>query len=276
MYAALEKLGTLGRFFIFLIDIVKCRSTIRELAKSDFKHKYLGSYLGIVWAFAQPVITILIFWFVFEVGFKASPVKDYPFILWLSTGMIPWFFISESIMNATNSIMEQNFLVNKVVFRVSILPLVKILSALYVHIFFVFFLIFIFVLYGYNPDIYALQVFYYAFASIVLITGLSWLTSSIVIFVKDLFQIVIIVLQFGFWMTPIFWSINMIPESYQRWIRLNPVYYIVHGYRNAFIYKRWFWEEADLTIIFWSTAAVAFILGALIFRRLRPHFADVV
>ncbi len=65
------------------------------LAKHDFRSKYFGSYLGLVWAFVNPIVTISIFWFVFEVGFKAKPIDDYPFILWLMAGMIPWFYFAE-------------------------------------------------------------------------------------------------------------------------------------------------------------------------------------
>jgi len=120
----------------FIQDLIKSRNLIFGLAKRDFKIRYLGSYLGIIWAFVQPMVTICIFWFVFQMGFKSGPVNDYPYILWLLSGMIPWFFVSESITGASTAIVDNSFLVKKVVFRVSILPLVKILSALFVHLFF--------------------------------------------------------------------------------------------------------------------------------------------
>ena len=124
-------------FFNFLLDLYRNRGLILQLTIRDFKSRYLGSYLGLLWAFIQPVITILIFWFVFEVGFKSAPVGDSPFILWLMTGIIPWFFISESLASGTGSVVENSYLVKKIVFRVSMLPVVKLLSALVVHVFFV-------------------------------------------------------------------------------------------------------------------------------------------
>ena len=247
-----------------------------ELAKKDLQTRYLGSYLGILWAFVQPAVTILIFWFVFQVGFKSAPVDDFPFILWLLCGMIPWFFFSDSVLGGTNSVLENSYLVKKVVFRVSILPLIRILSSLIVHIFFILVIFLLFLIYGYTPSIYSLQVFYYLFCMLVLILGLSWITSSLVIFLRDLGQIIAIVIQFGFWLTPIFWSFKVMPEKYHFMFKLNPVYYIIEGYRDSFINHAWFLHHYNLTISFWSITLVIFTTGILLFKRLKPHFADVL
>ncbi len=263
-------------FYWFIEDILKSRQLIFELAKKDFKSKYLGSFLGIIWAFIQPTITILIFWFVFQVGFKAMPVDNFPFILWLMCGMIPWFFFSESITLATNSIIDNSHLVKKIAFRVSILPIIKILTALFIHVFFILFLILMFLIYDYQPDIYYIQLIYYLFCTIFLVLGVSWVTSSLVVFLKDIGQIVNMLLQFGFWLTPIFWSLNMVPEKYYFLIKINPFYYIVEGYRDSLIYHKWFWQHAHLTPYFWFVVVFFLMLGAIMFRRLRPHFADVL
>lgn len=246
------------------------------MTKRDFRQRYLGSYLGILWAFIQPMITVLIFWFVFQVGFKSMPVDNFPFILWLVCGMFPWFFISDSISSATNSIIESSFLVKKIVFRVELLPIVKIMSALVVHIFFVGILFLMFAYYGYSISIYNLQILYYFFAMICFSLGISWLTSSLTVFLRDVGQFVAMLLQFGFWFTPIFWSLKIIPEEYQEILQLNPMYYLVEGYRQSFIYKEWIWEHFELTIYFWTITAIVMFIGAWSFKKLRPHFADVL
>lgn len=269
-------MGYIKQFFVFLKDIVQSRKLIFELTKNDFRKRYLGSYLGILWAFVQPVITIAIFYFVFQVGFKSKPVGNFPFILWLMSGIVPWFFFSESLANATHAVVENTFLVNKVVFRVSILPIIKILSALVVHLFFLVVTFVMFAIFGYLPNIYSLQVIYYLIASILLVLGLSWITSSLVVFMRDVGQAVAVGLQFGFWVTPVFWSFKIIPAKYQIFLKLNPMFYIVEGYRNTFIYHRWFWENPGLTVYFWGVTLVLFGLGAIVFRKLRPHFADVL
>lgn len=269
-------MNSLLQFFAFLKDIWRSRELIFELTKKDFQVRYLGSFLGILWAFIQPTVSILIFWFVFQVGFKAAPIDNIPFILWLISGMLPWFFFSDALSSATMTIVESSYLVKKVVFRVSILPIIKILAALFVHAFFIGLMLAMFMFYGYVPTLYAVQLLYYIFASIVLLLGLTWITSSLVIFLKDVGQIVGMLLQFGFWLTPIFWSIKSIPIEYREVLQMNPLYYIVEGYRNSMIYHRWFWEDPLLTVWFWVITLIIFVLGAMLFRRLRPHFADVL
>lgn len=263
-------------FLLFIIDIVKNRKLLWELTKKDFKQRYLGSYLGILWAFIQPTITVLIFWFVFQVGFKTMPVENFPFILWLICGIFPWNFFSDSLNTATQSIIGNSYLVKKVVFRVSLLPMVQILSALVVHLFFLGVIFAMFAIYGYMPSIYNLQIIYYLFALICIIFGLSLITSTLVIFLKDIGQIVAMILQFGFWSTPIFWHYTIIPVQYQWIIKCNPLFYITEGYRNSFIYHRWFWEVGYTNIGFWMITLLIMFFGVYLFKKLRPHFADVL
>jgi len=247
-----------------------------SLTKNDFKQKYLGSYLGIAWAFIQPLITVLIFWFVFQVGFKSQPVNDVPFILWLIAGMFPWFFFADAISNATNAVVENSYLVKKIVFKVAFLPLIKIFSALIVHLFFILFMYGLFMVYGYSFDIHWLQAFYYLGAMVVLILGLSYITSAVVIFFKDMGQIVAMFLQFGFWMTPIFWTMGMIPDRFHWLLKLNPLVYIIEGYRDSMINHIWFWEKPMMGLYFWVVALGLLALGFSTFRKLKPHFADVL
>ena len=257
-------------------DIVINRKFLWQMMIRDFKQRYISSYLGILWAFIQPTVTVFIFWFVFQVGFKSTPVNNFPFILWLVCGMFPWFFLNESIQSATNSIVESAFLVKKIVFRVELLPIVKIISALVVHGFFIVVLFLMFAIYGHFPSIYNLQIIYYLFAMICLATGISWLTSALTVFVRDIGQFVAMMLQFGFWGTPIFWNLKVIPEQIQPFLKLNPAYYLIEGYRQSFIYKEWFWEHLHLTIYFWLVTAIIVLGGAWCFKKLRPHFADVL
>ena len=262
--------------YYFIKDLFESRHVIWDLTRKDLKQRYLGSYLGILWAFIQPTITVFIFWFVFQVGFKSMPVDNFPFVLWLICGMFPWFFFTEAWASATNSITSQSFLVKKVVFRVSLLPIIQIMSALLVNSFFIFVLFLMFWLYGYPLSIYNLQVFYYLFALISLVFGLSLITSTLVIFLRDVGQLVNMLVQFGFWGTPIFWSLNIIPERYQIFFMLNPMYYIVEGYRNSFIYHKWFFELGYINLWFWLITVVLTIVGVIVFKKLRPHFADVL
>nr|WP_307990855.1 ABC transporter permease [uncultured Niameybacter sp.] len=272
-YYILKKYHILCRF---LKEIYYNRVLIYNLSKNDFKTKYAGSYLGIIWAFIQPIVTVLIYWFVFQVGFKSAPMDDFPFVLWLVSGIVPWFFFSEALVNATNSFIEYSYLVKKVVFKISILPIVKIISAFFVHIFFIVFANLVFIAYGYKPSIYMIQVIYYSICTFAIVLAISYITSAMIIFFKDLGQIIGILLQFGMWMTPIMWSYNMVGDKYQWILKLNPLYYIVEGYRDTFINHVWFWERYNQTIYFWGVTIFLFIIGVNIFKKLKPHFADVL
>jgi len=269
-------INNIRHFIYFLRDVYQGRHIIIQLARNDFRAKFVGSYLGIIWAFIQPLVMICVLWFVFQVGFRAVPVEGIPFILWLSCGLIPWFFFAESLNTATGSLLEYSYLVKKVVFRTSVLPIVKIISAYYVHIFFLALLIVMFMLYGYKPNIYYLQIIYYSFAQFMLLLGLSLVTSSLAVFIKDITQIIAVALQIGFWITPILWSINMIPERYQSLFKLNPMFYIVEGYRDTMINGVWFWHRYNQGFYFWFVTISLFFIGALLFKKLRPHFSDVL
>ncbi len=260
----------------FSVTLFRSRQLIYTMARRDIQSRYQGSYLSFFWAFVQPTITILLLWFVFEVGFRTPAVGNYPFILWLLAGIIPWFCFSEGLGTATTSILDYSYLVKKVVFKVSVIPMIKILSALFIHLFFIVIIALAFLAYGHPPRWCNLQVFYYLFAMIILLVGLSWITSSLVVFARDVGQLVTVFLQFGFWFTPILWNINMVPQKYQTLMKLNPVYYITEGYRNSFISGIWFWEYPRWTLEFWILTGAIFLIGAFLFLKLRPHFADVL
>lgn len=266
-----------------LAGVFASRKLISRLSVNDFKTKFAGSYLGIIWAFVQPVITILVYWFVFEKGFKPAAINnaagvEVPFVLWLIAGMVPWFFFNDALSGGTRALLDYSYLVKKVVFQIDILPVVKIISAVFVHLFFLIFAIILYALYGYYPDFYTLQVVYYSVCLIVLVLGISYLTSAVVVFFRDLNQVINIVLQVGVWVTPIMWNIDTMNISpiLKSILKLNPLFYVVQGYRDALIGKIAFWERWELTLYFWVMTLAFVGLGNYVFRKLRMHFADVL
>lgn len=276
-------MSLIKKFFSLQYEVFANRKLILSLSKNDFKTRYAGSYLGIIWAFIQPIVTVLVYWFVFEKGLKANGINtkegiEIEFVLWFVAALVPWFFFSEAWGCATNALIEYSYLVKKVVFKISILPIVKIISALYVHVFFVVFIIVLYAAYGYFPDLYYLQIIYYSACIFLLVLGLAYMTSAIVVFFKDLGQIISIILQVGMWMTPIMWNIDAIElsDKMKFIFKLNPMYYVTLGYRDAFINKVWFFEHPNLTVYFWLVTIVMFLIGTVIFKRLKVHFADVL
>ena len=247
-----------------------------SLAKNDFKAKYAGSALGAVWAFVTPVITILIYWFVFQVAFGNGPVGNVPYVIWLISGIIPWFFISEAWGGATGALIDYSYLVKKVVFRVEILPAVRVTSAAFVHLFFVLLTFIVCICYGFAPRLVYLQIAYYFAAAFALSLALGRITATLTAFMRDVGNIVGVLVQFGFWLTPLFWDINSIPENLHIIFKLSPIYYVTEGYRDTFVCGRWFWEKPYLTLYFWAVIAALTVLGNMLFKKLRPHLADLL
>lgn len=270
----------LKTIFSLPADIYKNRRLVLKLAKNDFKTRYAGSYFGTVWAFIQPIVTIMVYWFVFSVGFRqGTGDMDVPFVLYLVAGIVPWFFFQDALVGGTNALLEYNYLVKKVVFNISVLPVVKIVSALFVHGFFVMFTIILYLAYHKLPDWYYLQILYYSGCTFLLVLGLCYATCSVVVFFRDLTQIINIGLQVGVWLTPIMWMAEVSLKNHpiiQKILQLNPMYYIVSGYRDAFIMKRWFFERPVWTLYFWLFIIACFVMGNWVFCRLRVHFADVL
>ncbi len=258
------------------IAVYKKRGMIVSLVKNDLKMRYAGSVLGLVWAFVQPLMTIFVFWFVFQVGFKNSPVNDVPFILWMISGYVPWIYFADAVSNSSSTFQEYSYLVKKIKFQTSILPFVKVLSASMIHLFFIGFIFIIFSIYHMKLGFIALQMLYYTFALFMLVTGLAWLVSTISVFFKDFGQIIGVLLQVGFWMSPIFWDPRQITPEIVKILKLNPLFYIIQGYRDSLINKIPFYVHIDMTIYYWTLTAVVFAAGVLLYKKLKEHFADVL
>lgn len=264
-------------FFAFFRDIYKNRRLLIKFSLNDFKARYAGSFLGVFWAFINPLVTICVYWFVFEKGLKAGMVTgNIPFILYLTTGIIAWFFFSDTLMSATNCFREYTYLVKKVVFNIKILPTAKMMSNLYTHIFFIVIAFILTTIYGYFPTLHSLQIIYYLFCLVMFLTGLCWITSSIQPFFSDITQLIGVIMQVLMWGTPILWDINAFPASYSFFFKLNPLYYVVEGYRDSFFGTAWIWDHWHMTIYFWCFTLIMMIIGSITYNRLRPHFSDVL
>ena len=261
-------------------EIITKRKLIWDLAKADFRKRFVGSYFGIVWMFIQPIVTVLIYALIFgEYGFKSAPPVPAPYVLWLVPGIVPWFFFSEALNTGTGCLQEYSYLVKKVVFPVEVLPLIKLLSCALVHRFFLLIMFGVHLCYGWWPMVTWVQVLYYSFAASMLALGISYFTCSVNVFFKDMAQIVSICLQFGMWLVPIMYDESMF-TSRAPWLaslfKINPFYYIVVGYRDSMLTGNWFWERPKLTLYYWVVTAAVLLIGLKMFKRLRPHLSDVL
>lgn len=251
---------------------------IFRLVAHDLRSRALGSTLGFVWAFIQPFVMAIILYFVVVFAFKAGNMRGVPPLAWLLTGISMWFFFSDALNQATSVFCEYAFLVRKVNFRLSVLPLVKILAALAVHLVFLVIVAAVLLVSRIGVSWNWLAVIYYVFAGAVLLAGLSYLTAALHVFLRDVGHIINVGLQFGIWVTPVFWDFSML-QDYPRLVfvlRLNPVVYLVEGYRNSLLFGAPFDAGWGQVLYFWSFTLVMLVLGAFTFRKLRPQFADVL
>ena len=258
-----------------LKKVIDNRELVFELAQSDFKKKYITSALGVVWGFIPCLVTLLVYWFVFNFAFHANSVSNVPYLLWLMGGLVPWFYFSDCMGSGVNCYVEYSYLVKKMVFNLEIIPFVKVISNLYSHIFFLGITVVSFAITG-NLTIYMLQIFYYLFAMICLITSLISLLSVLNVFFRDVSHIVFAILQAWVWMTPVIWSETQFAPNIVKWLKFNPMFYIVTGYRSSLIGGEWFWQNLAYMAYFWLFVIFCYILGQITFKKLKGHFSDLL
>lgn len=260
----------------FAKTIFENRSAIYELAKREFQAQNRSTYLGIIWGYIQPLTYIVLLILVFNVGLRTNPAGDVPFAIYLISGMIPWQFFTGTFISLTGVVKEYSFLVKKGNFSLSILHVAKILSFIIPHLLLMLVTTLVCWFYGILPNFYMLQFIYYLAAMSILLLGLGWISSATSIFVQDVVNVVLIVTQFGFWFTPIIWKVDNVPLKYQWIVKLNPMCYIITGYRDCFIYKVPFWENFMDTLYFWIFTLLMLMIGVMVFRKLKPHFGEVI
>ena len=256
---------------------IEQRHILITLIKRDFASRYLSSYIGLPWAFIQPAMYVFVIWFAFTFGLRGGGLSDSgaPYAPWLILGLIPWMFISQTMIVSANSLDEYAFLIKKTNVPVVMIPIIKIFSGLIVHgILLGLIILLLIIFYGIYPTIYWFQIIYYLFALIILLSGIAWFVSSVNVFIKDMGHFVNILVTMLFWATPIIWPYSMLSGNYKYVALLNPFFYIIEGYRYTFVDKTWFFEYTEMNVFFWTFTVIIYVIGSLTFRRLKPSFAD--
>lgn len=260
-------------------NIVKNFKIVLNLALSDFKKRFVGSYFGIIWMFIQPLATVLVYTLIFQVGFKSvPPVPGVSYVIWLIPGIIPWFYFQDSILQGTQVLYEYNYLVKKIVFNIEMLPLVKLISVFLSHICFVIIMFIVFIIAKVPITFKSLLVIYFSFSLSVLSLGIIYFTSAINVFFKDMGQIVAILMQFGMWMAPIMYDESLFMNKapiLTKLLKLNPIYYIVKGYRFCMINDN-FNDIIPISIYYFIVTIIIFFIGYRVFNKLKLHFSDVL
>lgn len=270
------------RYGATLLDIVEehreYHKQIFQLAAIDLIKTYRGSALGWLWAVIKPSVTIFVYWFAFAIGLRASStVNGFPYFLWLLAGIVPWFYMQEMLTQGSTNFKRYDYLVTKIRFPVSTISSFVSISKLYVHIALVLIVVAVFVLGGYPIDVYILQLPVYIVLMFVFFTLWSMFASLLSAMSKDFANVVNSFVTAIFWISGIMWDVNGVKIGWlNRLLLFNPVTFIATGFRNVFIYKRWFFQDTFALAAFLITLAVMAALALFTFHRLRRDIADVL
>jgi ABC-type polysaccharide/polyol phosphate export permease len=262
-----------------LFQLWKQKRNLLALIVGDFSQNYLASYLGFAWAIIGPAVSLTVMALVFQFGLKVSAVNQsgLPFVAWLACGLVPWYYFSDGVLSGASAVLSYGFLVRKASFRISYLPGIRLSALAVIHLALMCLLLGILFYFRIFPSLYWLQWFYYFLVMFLFLLGLAWATSAISIFIPDTTSFLGIVLNIGFWATPIIWNSTILPLRYRWLFTANPAYYIVEGYRNTFVEPLWFWQRPlSEHVFFFGWLAFVLCVGGVMFKKLRPHFADVI
>lgn len=250
--------------------------TTMDFSVNDFKKRYSGSALGISWAYIQTIMMVIVYWFVFQFGLRIGGQEGTPFLAWFIAGYMPWMLFSDIINSSLGCMSEYSYIVKKVVFNINIIPVAKIVGCLFVHL--VFLVIVMGVAFGYGifTGFYLLQVIYYFIALLLLCIPLAFFCATVSVFFKDFAQAIGIVLNILMWMTPIVWDFSRVPENLTFLFKINPVFYIIQGFRDSILFRVSIFSHLYNGLYFWAVVLFLWWRCMKIYKDLVPHMADVL
>ncbi|MEF2783724.1 MAG: ABC transporter permease [Clostridium sp.] len=251
---------------------------IYSISKYELLADMRDSKLGIFWSFANPAIQILTYYFVFGLVMKKNEVEGIPYIVWMIGGMVVWFFISPCITNGCNAIFSKVNVITKMKFPISILPATVVMKELFNHVCLMAITVILFFFFGYYPSLHWIQLIYYLFCAILFSIALSLTTSILNMLARDTRKLILACMRLLLYLTPILWSIDQINSFplIQMIMKVNPIYYIVLGYRDCFFYHRGmlhYWKQG---IVFWVITFALFAFGSYMMHKFKHKFIDMI
>ncbi len=264
-------------FSSFLRKLYLQRDLIRNFVVRDLKSRYIGSFMGFFWSVIHPIVLLISYTFVFSVILGVRPLPDSgttSFPLFLFCSILPWLFFQDTLQRASTVIIDNANLVSKTLFPTEILPLTVMLAGLVNHLigFAILLGVILFTLGKVSAYIFLVPVY---FLFLMLFTlGMSWLVASLNVFVRDVSQVLGVILTFWFWFTPIFYSPERFPRQLSFLVRFNPLAHVVAAYRDCLLRM----QMPDLRVLA-ALAAVSllvFVAGGLFFRHTKREFVDIL
>ncbi|WP_454306164.1 ABC transporter permease [Staphylococcus hominis] len=251
---------------------------VQRLAQFQIKITNTNNYLGMAWELLNPALQIMVYWFVFGMGIRSNqPIHGIPFILWLLVGISMWFFVNQGILEGTKSVSMKFNQVAKMNFPLSIIPTYIVTSKFYGHIGLLALIITICMGNGIMPSIHIVQLLIYVPLTFFFVASVALFTSTLGIIVRDTQMIMQALLRILFYMSPILWipKDTGISSVINDIMKFNPVYFLAESYRAAILFHQWYFiEHWRLLLYNMIIILVFFVLGSILHRRYRDHFAD--
>jgi len=258
-------------------SLVTHRDAIGIFVSRDIRGRYVNSVLGLWWAVIQPLALLALYTFVFSIvmrGRLGDGSSTGEFALYLFCGLLPWLALSDALTRSSSVLIEQSPLIKKVVFPSEILPVHLVLSAIVVEIVGLAVFLGIVVMWGRLPGLALLALPVLLVLQFLFTTGAAWLLATLAVYLRDVRQVVGLVLTLWMFLTPIVYPPSMVPERYQWLLAINPMTTIVGAYRGAMLENRW--PEAGPLAVFAVIAIVLFVSGYWLFTRSKRTFADLL
>lgn len=253
------------------------RGLIRNFVVRDLRSRYVGSFMGVFWSVIHPIVLLVSYSFVFSVIFGVRPQPDSgtsSFPLFLFCSILPWLFFQDTLQRSSTVVIDNANLVTKTIFPTEILPLTVMLAGLVNHLVgFVILLGVILITLG-KLSLFILLLPVYLLCLMLFTLGLAWLVSSLNVFVRDVSQVLSVLLTFWFWFTPIFYSPDRFPRSFVFLIHWNPLAHVVTAYRDCLL--RMQMPDLKMLGMLGVVSLAVFIAGGMFFRQTKREFVDVL
>ncbi|MEY8498742.1 ABC transporter permease [Enterococcus avium] len=247
------------------------------LSRYEMKSSYQAYYLGKFWEILNPLIQILIYYFIFGVRLGANRYieKSIPYLLWMIGGLIPWFFLSSSIVQSTNSVYSKAQLINRMNFPVSTLPLISIVNC--ARKFVIMNLLFVPILFVNNIIFTAasIQFIIYFILLILFLDGLGLFLSTVTVFFRDFTHILTSVIRVLFYISGVTVEVGKNQKSFiDKFLSMNPLNFYIEGFRDSYFSRNLFLEKCDLLLLNICIILFLFISGSMMQVSLKRHFSD--
>jgi len=261
----------------FVRKIYIQRGLIRNFVIRDLRARYIGSFIGFFWSVIHPIVLLVSYYFVFAIILQVHPPGDSGtgnFALYLFCSILPWLFFQDVIQRSSTIIVENANLVTKTIFPTEILPVTMLLAGVVNHVIGFAILLGIVVYALGKISVFILLVPVYFLFLMFFTLGLSWLVAGLNVFVRDVSQVLGVILTFWFWFTPIFYSPERFPKRILFLVKLNPLAHVVAGYRDCIIRMRM--PDLEMLAILAVSSVAVFAIGGLFFRHMKREFVEVL